>query len=161
MNESNQKIVNKILTTFLIIASIVAVMGFLVDAKNTIEYGGVDLRQRVVGARLLLEGQDPYHFKWMSGMSELLLDPLDNKDWTVSRVSVTPTVLIFHSIIASFPYLIQKILWFILQWTFLLSTIGIFATAKATPIKRKLLLIIGLLFFSGSYFWRYHVDRLC
>jgi hypothetical protein len=159
MDSLNRKLVEQIFSIILIAAVILSGFGFLIDTKNTLDYGGVDLRQRVVGARILIAGKDPYYFKWSPGMSELFLDPADNEDWVVSRVSVTPTVLVLHSAIANLPYLTQKFIWFILQWSFFLGTLAIFVKTSTSKIKRQLLLIMGLLFISGSYFWRLHVER--
>ncbi|MEQ8381704.1 MAG: glycosyltransferase 87 family protein [Coleofasciculus sp. A1-SPW-01] len=159
MDNSNKVLLKKLLNIILIVSIFISSFGFIVDIKNTIEYGGVDLRQRVVGARLLLNKIDPYYFKWHLGDSELFLDPQDNKDWDVSRVTVTPTILTFHAIIANFSYQNQKIIWLILQWIFLGGSLAIFVKCESSQIKRKLILIVGLLFISGSYFWRYHVER--
>jgi len=54
----------KILLRITLIASIlVAVAGFLTDFNNTRKYGGIDLRDRVVGARVASElNRDPYFF---------------------------------------------------------------------------------------------------
>ncbi len=35
------------------------------DTVNILKYGSLDLRNRVVGTRVLLEGSDPYFFKWI------------------------------------------------------------------------------------------------
>ncbi|MBV9387391.1 MAG: DUF2029 domain-containing protein [Chroococcidiopsidaceae cyanobacterium CP_BM_ER_R8_30] len=150
---------NDILNIFLIFAVIISVVGFVVDLENTLNYGGVDLRNRVVGARLLLNGIDPYYFKWHHGMPDLWLDPLVDPNWPVSRVTVPPTVLMVHATIAKLPYFTQRIIWFLLQWGFLLLTLSIFAKSTNSITKSKLIWIIGLLFFSGSYFWRLHVER--
>ena len=162
MNERDklpQEIGNKILSILVILALIISVLGFMVDFSNTLNYGAVDLRNRVVGARLLLEGKDPYYFKWQPGMSDRLLDPLDDPKRMVSRVTVPPTVLILQAPLARLNYLTQKIIWFLLQWGLFLGTVAIFYKLAASSIKRNLLLIISLLFFSGSYFWRFHVER--
>jgi hypothetical protein len=154
-----QEIGKKVLNILVILALIISVLGFIVDFSNTLNYGAVDLRNRVVGARLLLEGKDPYYFKWQPGMPDTLLDPLDDPKRMVSRVTVPPTVLMVQAPLARLNYLTQKIIWFLLQWGLFIGTVIIFYKLATSPIKRNLLLIISLLFFSGSYFWRFHVER--
>ena len=74
--KNNNGILKSFLSPLLIFAIIISVFGFYRDFTNTIRYGGIDLRPRVVGARLLLEDIDPYHFKWTQNESDLLLDPV-------------------------------------------------------------------------------------
>lgn len=159
MKEFNKKTGNEILNTLLLFAVIIALLGFIWDIRNTISFGGVDLRNRVVAARLLIEGIDPYYFKWKQGMSELFLDPGVNPSWPVSRATIPPTVLLLHTSIAKLSYMYQKVIWFFFQWILLLSTLAIFAKAINSGFKSKIILFIGLFFFSGSYFWRLHVER--
>ncbi len=159
MENFNQKLGNRILNILLFLALIVAVFGFIVDFENTLTYGGVDLRNRVVAARLLIDGIDPYYFKWHQGMSDLLLDPKTHPSWPVSRATIPPTVLMLHATIANLPYIYQKIIWFALQWGLLLLNLAILANIANSQVKSKLVLIVGLLFFSGSYFWHFHVER--
>lgn len=159
MEKLRPELGNNILNIFLIFAVIVGVLGFFVDIENTLNYGGVDLRNRVVAARLLLNGIDPYYFKWHYGMPDLWLDPLVDPNWPVSRVTVPPTVLMLQATIAKLPYFTQRIIWLILQWGLFFCTSSIFARSTNSTTKSKLVWIIGLLFFSGSYFWRLHVER--
>lgn len=159
MEKLNQKLGNEILNLLLVLAVVVAVLGFLVDLENTLTYGAVDLRNRVVASRLLIDGIDPYYFKWHPGMSDLFLDPIVDPSWPVSRATIPPTVLMFHAIIAKLPFFQQKVIWFLFQWGLLLSTLVIFAKITNSQIKSKLIIIIGLLFFSGSFFWRFHIER--
>jgi hypothetical protein len=137
----------------------VALLGFLSDSEKIPKYGSVDLRARVVGARLLMEGRDPYFFKWKSGYPDSLLDPSDRPHYLVSRVSVTPAVLTLHTTMASLPYITQKFIWFVLQWVLLLLSIAIFAVSADSTEKASLTWIMGLILVSGSYFWRMHVGN--
>jgi hypothetical protein len=159
MKELNSNFTNHVLKGLLVFAAIVAVVGFTVDVANTLKYGGVDLRYKVVGARLLIDGINPYYFKWNEGMSDLFLDPHDDPSWLVSRVTVPPTVLVLHAITAKLSYFNQRIAWLVLQWALFLSTLAIFVRSANSRFKASLILIIGLVFFSGAGFWRFHVER--
>ena len=153
------EITSFILKIGLIIAIITCLCGFFIDYKNTLAYGGVDLRSRVTGTRLLLKGICPYTYKWDPKDSALLLDPVDAPDKAYNRVAVSPSYLALFSPFSSLPYLTQRIAWFLMQWILLILSIALFA--HASPSKRKTILVWigGLFFISGGYFWRYHVER--
>src|SRR5207253_10639814 len=55
---------------------------------DVFHYAGVDLRNRVVGARVLLAGEDPYAFRWQPGLPLELLDPV--YDPKAHRLTVPP-----------------------------------------------------------------------
>lgn len=55
------------------------------------QFGGLDLRNRVVAARQTAAGFDPYRFKWQPGMSERLLDTQDDPGRHVTRMTSPPT----------------------------------------------------------------------
>jgi hypothetical protein len=158
MDISTKKYLSKIINVVLVFAIIISLIGFCIDLKYTLTHGGIDLRNRVVGARLLTRGLDPYYFRWRPGNDVRLLDPMDQLQLPVSRVTVPPSVLVLHSLIANFPYFVQKIIWFILQWAaFLLSLLFLLINHKK-PWINKFILIITLLLISGNSFWRLHVD---
>ena len=69
----------------LILALVVSGHMIVVDLRNTLRYGGTDMRGHVVGARLLARGLDPYYYLWTPGDPQQLLDPVD------FRVTLTHT----------------------------------------------------------------------
>lgn len=144
----------------LFISIFIALAGFLTDFKNTQQYGGVDLRNRVVATRVASElDQDPYFFKWTADLSDRYLDPSDNASISIARVTVTPAVLALHSLLSFLPYETQRYLWFFIQWACLLGSI-LLLTKLTTEIQTKILIwILGLLAISGSMFWRLHTER--
>ncbi|MBW4670319.1 MAG: DUF2029 domain-containing protein [Cyanomargarita calcarea GSE-NOS-MK-12-04C] len=156
---THHKNLQKILNLFLIFAIIITLLSATIDLKNTLKGGGVDLRNRVVGARLLNKGLDPYYFKWKPGNDERLLDPLDHTSILVSRVTVNPSILLFHSLFANLHYFPQRIFWFILQWFFLISSIILlFVRKNFDNLQTKFVLGITLILIAGSSFWKLHVD---
>ena len=134
---------NDIIKLLVIAAVTITLTGILFDFKNTITYIGSDLRNRVVAARLVLEGIDPYFFKWYPGLSDRFYDPLEIPEAVLSKVSVPPTVLALHSIIAKLGYLQQKIIWLIVQWVAFISTILIFLKASNSQSRNNLILAVG------------------
>ncbi len=150
----------KLINIFLTIAIAVGILGFIADLNFTRKYGGVDLRNRVTAARVAVElNQDPYFFKWNENYSDRFLDPADNAAIPVARVTVPPTALLFQSLISRLPYLAQRYIWFFFQWLSLLASIFLLTRLTASPAARKMIWILGLLFISGAYFWRLHVER--
>ncbi len=152
------QIINKykinLVNIVLLLALLVTAIGFLVDLYNTFTYIGTDLRNRVVGARLIIEGIDPYFFKWIPGLSDRLYDPLDNPSQILSKVSVPPTVLALHSIMARLPYMQQKVLWLIVEWAAFAGIVSIFIKTNTSRLKRNSILIVSfflLTVYSGVF----------
>lgn len=146
----------------LIVSILIAIAGFLTDFSNTQKYGGIDLRDRVVGARVSSElKKDPYFFKWNNEFSDRYLDPLDNGAVPIyTRLTVTPAVLMFQSLFSNFPYQTQHYFWFFVQWACLLGSIYLLSKTISTDSEdKKKIWILGLLAISGSMFWRLHVER--
>jgi len=147
-----------LLSIVFLVALVASARSFLVDVDNTLKYGGVDLRDRVVAARVLLEGMDPYSFKWSEEYPETLLNPIENPEIPVTRASFAPTVIMLHVPFARLPYSAQRILWLFAQWGLLLLTIHLFADTSSDGRRSKLVWITGL-FISSTSLWRYHVER--
>ena len=134
---------NKIVKFLLITAAIISIIGFIVDFRNTLIYPGTDLRNRVVGARLMLEGIDPYFFKWQPGLSDKFYDPLSIPTELISKLSVPPTVLVIHSITAGLSYVQQKVIWLLVQWAALIATVLIFVKTSNSQSKTNLILAVS------------------
>ena len=148
-----------ILNVLLIFVIFITISGFLEDVKNTFQYGGVDLRNRVVGARLLRRNMDPYFYKWQQGDPIELLDPRDKIEKEVSMVTVPPSVLLLLSPFADIRYNVQRIIWFFIQWLLFLLSIQLFTKMAQTKKEQKLIWLLCLLFIGSSFFWRLHVER--
>ena len=147
----------RIIILFTCLAVSITIAGFVADFYSTLTYPGTDLRNRVVGARLIIEGLDPYFFKWNPSFSIRLYDPLDSFSEIVSKVSVPPTVLALHISIAKLDYLTQKIIWLFVQWVTLLGIVLIFWKTSKNNVKQNLVLALSF-FFANSVFWRFHIN---
>lgn len=141
-------------------AVVMAALGFYADLRKTLSYGlaGIDLRNRIVGARLLSAGLDPYYFQWTPEHSEALLDPLHKPASPITRTSVPPSVLVLLAPIASLHYGTIRLLWLALEWAALLLSLGLLATRAPSRDKAIVVWIIGLAFVSGSYAWHSHTE---
>ena len=104
-----------------------------------------------------MEKIDPYFFKWQTGMSERLYDPMDKAEEILSRLSVPPTVLILHLPIASLSYLQQKVVWLIVQWLAFIGIIFAFFKHNQDEYRRSLVMFVGIIF-ANSLFWRFHIN---
>ena len=101
-----------------------AAPAFLTSLKDSLEYSGVDLRCKVVAARAMLAGLDPYAYEWKPGMSGRLLDPMRRHPGP-SRATYPPTLLLMYAPLAELPYRTQRITWALLEWTALAASLGV------------------------------------
>jgi len=116
------------------------------DTVNTLKYGALDLRNRVVGVRVLLDGEDPYFFKWEQETPEEIVDARDfYSNFPMSRLTVPPTILMLHAPFAGVTYKTQQIFWAIMQWILLLMSIIMLSNTTDSIIRKKVIWIIGLL----------------
>jgi hypothetical protein len=134
------------------------IFSFMTDFHNTMRYGGIDLRTRVVGVRVAQIGEDPYFFQWQPGMPDTLLDPQVEFQAKSSRLTVPPTVLLLHLPFSNLTYLQQKLIWLSVQWISFLVLILIFLS-KSKSIQSSLLICLISLCFAHSFVWKLHVER--
>ena len=121
-------------------------------------YGGVDLRARVVGARAVRAGLNPYTHDWTEGTTDRLLDPARRQPGP-SRFAYPPMLLLLTYATAELPYGWQRVMWFLLEWAALLASVLLLARTVGSRRGRLLFLVLALYFFAASSFWRLHVER--
>lgn len=135
-----------------------SLFSFLISMGDVIKYGGVDLRNKVVGAREFWIGIDPYKSQSKPPTNDWLLDPARRYPGP-SNATVTPPVLMFYGVIAWLPYSIQRWIWAILEWFAMLASILLLARTIGSHKIRYVFLTSSMLFFLSGYFWRLHVER--
>ena len=150
---------DKLLRGALGVALALAAVSLGADVRATARFPGVDLRARVVGARVALLGLDPYHYRWRPSDPVALCDAEDNPDLPISRLTSTPALLALHLPCARLPYRLQRWLWLGGQWALLLLAIALLAATARTPRRRTAVWILGLGLVAGGVAWRYHVER--
>jgi hypothetical protein len=143
--------------TALAVLSLLTFIVFLVSLLDVGRYAGIDFRNRVVGARVLLTGQDPYTFEWQPGIPLELLDPCH--DPLVHRLTAPPPTLLLYAAIAPLPYKAQRLVSFYLEWLALFVSALLLARSIADHRQRVLFLAMAMVFFALSGFWRMHVER--
>jgi len=120
------------------------------------QFGGTDLRVRVVGARALMQGINPYTLENQNAPSDRLIDPDRGR---YNRCTYPPTLLSFYVPLAGLAYPSQRTLWMILEWAAILVSIGLLASQLNDRVSRCSFLAVAVGLFAGSQFWRLHVER--
>lgn len=147
------------LNTLLIAALILAIPNLWTDCKSLDRQWSVDLRNRVVGARLMLAGQDPYFFKWRPGFPETWADPADPQTKSkVTRVTVTPAVLLCFAPFAPIYFPTMQWLWLGMEYAALLALFLLLWRTAADGIRRRVLALLFLLLAITSHFWHRHIE---
>jgi hypothetical protein len=131
---------------------------FLVTVRDCFRYPGVDLRCRVVAARALRMGLDPYLYEWRPGMPEELLDP-GRRHPGPSRATYPPTLLMLYVPFSMFPYRTQRVIWFLLEWSAVVASLALLVGALRARAGRTAFLAVGLVFFVAGDLWRFHLER--
>jgi hypothetical protein len=134
-------------------------LGLIKDFRLTTNYSGAALRNRIVSARYMHEGLDPYFSKWKEGMSDKFLDPLDSPELQVNRGTVPPSLLLLHEPLAMLNYSKIKIIWFVLQITAFAFIIFLFSNLTTNKEEKMLMVIASAFFIIGSDSWHLHVER--
>jgi Glycosyltransferase family 87 len=124
------------------------------DNRNS---AGNDLRNRVVGARAMLAGYDPYTFDWQPGLPEELLDPIYEPK--AHRLTASPPTLLLYAVTAPVPYRIQRFLWFVAEWLALIASLIMLARSLPAMRQRVVFLLGATLFVIATDVWRLHLER--
>lgn len=135
------------------------IFSFFLDWRMVATTGSIDYRNRVTGARLLVSGVDPYHYKWTPGKPERFCDPYENPNVAISKTTVTPAMLAVGLPWAVLPYPISKAVWLLLEWGMLAGIwLMWFRWSGQTPHTRWWwsALVVA---FSYTLTWRHHVDH--
>lgn len=126
--------------------------------RLTVNYGGGDLRTRVVGSRLLGTSHSPYFYKWHKGDGEFLLDPYNVPGRVVNGNVVTPATLYIIYPLAQLPYTNIKIIWNLLQFVAALVVLLLLLKRKNLPDNtlQWVILVSGII---CSNIFLYNIER--
>lgn len=131
---------------------------FIKTFRDVNQFGAIDLRDKIVGARLLTEGKSPYFYKWKNGDDERLLDPLDGFENKITRVAAAPSTLIFFVPLSKLSFGKIKWIWFAFSYLCLLFILFQFYSLASSENKIYVW-ILGLIFFLCAMAWQMHVER--
>jgi hypothetical protein len=128
-------------------------LNFYFNFTRVNDSGFVDLRNRVVGTRLLKMGISPYFFKWNSSYPETLYDPFDKVGMKNNMTTSPPSVLFLMEPLAGLDYNSFCASWMIVHYVFfLLILLPLYAVFLDPRTRILLLLTGGILLVSGH--WR-------
>jgi hypothetical protein len=117
--------------------------------------GPLDLRNRVVGARLQMDGKSPYTYKWAEGDTLRYYDPV-NMGTGASTCTASP---FFHTLlypIANLPQRTISYIWFFVEYA-LLFICGLLALRLAKNDHQKIAVAITLALFLFTEAWKNHI----
>jgi len=122
------------------------------------QFYGQDLRNRVVGARLIKDGRSPYFYKWQAGDGMRYYDPDNNPGpWgEKARLSTITASPFFHHLmapIADLPEMTIYRIWLILEYLILIGmTAWFFVYARTMVQKAMVLAASGLFLFTVAWY---------
>jgi hypothetical protein len=126
------------------------------DIRYDDEYPG-DLRNRIVGARLIEDGRDPYFHKWKKAEGIRYYDPENFLDMKVSATTVSPFFLQLLAPIADWPEAQIVPFWLVLEYLAMAIITVIAVLIARTPAQKQMVLVIALLFLLTNA-WKEHIN---
>jgi hypothetical protein len=143
---------------YLVVAA--TLVSLAIDVHLTRSYGGVDLRDKVVGSRSLLAGRSLYYDPWSPGDPEELADPMLPPGAAMTRYTGTPFQALLLAPLAKLPYGLARWLWLLAQYALLFLAVWLAGRTHGTSHVAQWLVMAGvLLLFLGSRSWHLHVER--
>ncbi len=157
-NHSTRIIARRLHAAFWLVLAGISLAAFFGTVGDAMNSPGTDLRCRVVGARAMMLGMDPYFMPARSDQLQTLQDP-DRYAAVCTRCTYAPSLLCLYAPLANLPYRAQRYIWFGIEWCALAGSIALLrATLPGRPIK-NVFTAIAILFFADGVFWRLHLER--
>lgn len=146
----------------LLLAGFVAAFLFslAIDYSLTRQYGGVDLRDKVVGARSLMAGRSMYFAPWKPGEPDRFADPMVAPGAAMTRYTGTPFQALLLAPLGTLPFGALRVPWLLAQYGLLL--VALLAMHRAFASKDLHAWVVSgalLLVLLASTSWRLHVER--
>lgn len=142
--------------SFACVAAGLCLLNVIRTSQDIQNYGGTDLRARVVGARALVRGMNPYTLRESENSDPALRDP-DRRG--LNRCTYPPTLLLAYSPLSSHRWMPVRAFWAIAEWAAFGATLVVLASGLRDPIVRRMFLCVAVGLFGGSGFWRLHAER--
>lgn len=130
----------------------------IVSYSDVLKYGGLDISGRIIGARVLLAGENPYTYQWSAEKDVKFADPLARYPGP-TRSTYPPPLLALYGIFSDAPYNVLRPAWWLAEWLVLIATglTGVFWLRKS-PMAAGLF-ALAMVSVAVSHFWRLHVER--
>jgi hypothetical protein len=143
----------------LVVVCLAAIAGAMFQsAVDVRKYPGTDQRARVVGARMMLAGQNPYATPQDAQTPEKLLDP-DRLFSHITRCTYPPTMLYLYVPVAELGWNLQRPLLAAAEWGAMLASIVLLAWTVKGQRRRLWFIAAGVLLIACSPSFRMHVER--
>lgn len=143
-----------------LIAALALLFSFAIDLSLTRKYGGVDLRDKVVGARSLLEGRSLYRNPWRPGEPERLADPMVPPGAEMTRYTGTPFQSLVLAPLGMLSFGNARLMWLVMQYALLLAAFLFMLRGFGEGDERShLIAATALVVLLVSTSWRLHVER--
>ncbi len=118
------------------------------DLEN---YPGIDLRDKVVGARLLIRGMDPYYdFRHEVHPEHLRM---------LATNTYSPALLLFYAPLCELDWKVQRVAYFIFDWVAILLSYAILARIFPSRSSGTALWLGFVLLFIADFGFRFHLER--
>lgn len=123
---------------------------------------GSDMRNRIVGARALLEGINPYDQQALVATGQNGVPRADLADMLsakvgISAITANPLALRFYQIYCDGPWPQVRGFWFIMEWLAMLTAILLAVQVFARQGTARLTLLVSCVCFVFMYSWLQHV----
>jgi hypothetical protein len=115
-----------------------------------------DLRNRVIGARLIYDGKLPYYYKWKASDGIRYYDPGFFSDGKLSNITASP---FFHQLmipLCNLPQAVISVLWVVIQYLVFFCIVAISISFGKSAEKKFIIAAVGLLFLFTDA-WKQHV----
>lgn len=122
------------------------------------ESNSSDLRNRVVGARLIKDGRSPYFYKWRTGDPVRYYNPSDFDSFKVSAATASPFFHHLLSPLVEFPQSCLSPIWLCLEFM-LFTGLAIFAFSLAATTVQQWIVVVCSLLFLFTNAWMMHVYK--
>lgn len=147
-------------TILTLIAGLALLVSFAIDLSLTRKYGGVDLRDKVVGARSLLEGRSMYRNPWQPGDPQRLADPMVPPGAEMTRYTGTPFQSLVLTPLGMLSFGYARLIWLVAQYALLVAAFMLMLRGFGGGNERSLLIAtMALVVLLVSNSWRLHVER--
>jgi hypothetical protein len=150
---------NRIQQIALFIIMLLITGGIIKSIYFSESYWGIDLRNRVVGARLLDTPHSPYFYKWKPGDPEHFADPGAARfTFLANALTVTPGFLYFQSLFSWMDFPVIRTVWNIMQYLVGISILAFVIGRKGSSTMNQLYVIgIAGVFFFCTDIWFFNI----
>lgn len=138
--------------------AVLALISLVLDWNLVSDTGSIDFRNRITGARLLVAGEDPYHYKWLPGAPASWCDVYANRALPITKTTVSPAMLLLGAPLAALTYPLAQKAWLLCEWA-LLGGIWWLWFGLLPDRRIRIAWTALILGFTYTLAWRHHTDR--